>query len=209
MLRYHTRLPLAVTHFVLFAVVALDARRVASAHEGPPFPILMDRRLAGYLVSVWADPDIGEAQFYIIVDDLEGGIPREAPRVSMWVEPVSGRKDRVTYGATRQPVRNQMQFAAQPYFDRQDMWQVGFHLATSGGVCQELTAEIESTPPGFGRWDLAIYLFPFVLLGVMWAIAASRRRHTRQTSFSEDEASAAEEGGRDQTPAARRVEQSQ
>jgi hypothetical protein len=51
-------------------------------------------------------------------------------------------------------------------------------LADADRQRAELTAQVESTPPGYGLWDLAIYLFPFVLLGAMWAIAMARRRCT-------------------------------
>jgi hypothetical protein len=99
----------------------------------------------------------------------------------MWVEPVSGRLDRAVYVAKQQTLRNQLQFEAKPYFDQRDMWTVGFQLTTPGGESQELTTEVESTPPGYGLWDLAIYLFPFVLLGGMWVIAMGRRRRMRWT----------------------------
>lgn len=148
---------------------------VLSAHEGPPFPILMDQPAAGHVVSVWADPDIGEAKFFVIVESPAGSPPSEPPGVVMWVEPVSGRLDRVTCQAAQQPLRNQIQFEARPYFDQRDMWNVGFRITTADGKSEELTTQIESTPPGFGRWDLAIYLFPFLLLGGMWILAMKRR----------------------------------
>jgi hypothetical protein len=145
------------------------------AHQGPPFPILVDQNTAGYSVSVWADPDIGEARFFVILESPSGNLPAESPHVSMWVEPVSGRLDRVDYETQQQPLRNQMQFGAEPYFDQRDMWHVGFVIEEANGQRGELTTTIESTPPGFGLWDLAIYLFPFLLLGVMWIVALRRR----------------------------------
>ena len=164
-----------IVQATLTVVVALAAITELSAHEGPPFPILMDQRLADYQVSVWADPDIGEAQFFIILEAPEGGEPREAPRgVSMWLEPVSGRLERVTVQATRQNIRNQMQFEARPHFDQQDEWNVGFQLTDQNRTSRELTTTIVSTPPGYGPWDLAIYLFPFLLLAGFWALAMMR-----------------------------------
>jgi hypothetical protein len=32
----------------------------ASAHVGPPFPIVEDQKVGPYLASIWTDPDIGE-----------------------------------------------------------------------------------------------------------------------------------------------------
>jgi hypothetical protein len=34
---------------------------------------------------------------------------------------------------------------------------------------------VEATPPGYGRWDLLVYLMPFLAIGVLWAIAMVRR----------------------------------
>jgi len=150
------------------------------AHEGPPFPILLDERTQDYVVSVWADPDIGEAKFFIIVESPSGGPPATTPQeFTMWAEPVSGRLDRVTYKTKRQTMRNQLQFEARPYFDRRDMWTVGFRVIGPNGRTNELTTKVESTPPGFGAWDLIIYLFPFALLAGMWALAMTRRKRAR------------------------------
>jgi hypothetical protein len=98
----------------------------------------------------------------------------------MWVEPVSGRLPRARYEAKQQTLRNQMQFEAAPHFDQRDIWDVGFHVAPPGGETLELTTQIESTPPGYGPWDLVIYLFPFVLLGGLWLAAMVRRSRMKQ-----------------------------
>lgn len=171
------RLVLSASRLVATGIaLGLFPASVASAHEGPPFPILMDEPAADYVVSVWADPDIGEATFYVIVESPEGEQPTELPDVSMWTEPVSGRLDRATYQATRQTLRSQLQFEARPYFDQRDVWAVGFEIAGPDGEPTTLRAEVESTPPGSGPWILAFYLLPFLLLGGMWVMAMARRR---------------------------------
>ena len=177
-----------VTQLARIIVAMLAGPAAAFAHQGPPFPILVDQPAAGYLVSVWADPDIGDAQFFIIVETPDGDPPAEAPHVSTWAEPVSGRLQRVRYETTQQTLRNQVQFEANPYFDQRDTWTVGFRLTAPGGQSGELTTEIESTPPGYGQWDLAIYLFPFLLLAVLWIAAVVRRR--RATTKDEQSADA-------------------
>ena len=167
------------------ALVALGPLAVL-AHEGPPFPILMDKPAGEYVISVWADPDIGDAQFYIIVESPQGGPPAEVPEVSMWTEPVSGRLQRVSYETKRQSVRNQVEFEARPYFDQRDQWTVGFQITPPGGTLHELTTEVESTPPGYGLVDFAIYLFPFALLGGFWVLAMVRRSRLRQEMLREE-----------------------
>ena len=148
----------------------------ALAHQGPPFAIAVDRPLAGYLVSVWADPDIGDAQFFVILETPEGGLPKDVPSVSLTVTPVDGRLAPVASRAEQLTLANQLEFEAKPYFDKQDMWNVAVQITPPGGATAELSLEVESTPPGYGAWDLVIYSFPFALLGAMWAIGMLRRR---------------------------------
>lgn len=168
------KMPIVRWGFLMMTV--LIGTNSAFAHEGPPFPILMEKPLAGYSVSVYADPDIGDARFFIIVDAPDGGLPEKIPEVSMWTEPKSGRLKRAVYEAHRQDLKNKVEFKAEPYFDQRDFWTVGFQVTPPGGKTGELTTEIESTPPGYGTWDFVIYLFPFVFLGGFWVFAMIRRR---------------------------------
>lgn len=158
----------------LSALVALAAVR-AEAHEGPPFPILMDAAAGPHVVSVWADPDIGEATFYVIVEDASGRQPSDLSTVALWVEPTTGRLARATYAAQRQKVRNRVQYMAAPHFDQRDQWRVGIVLTSSDGSTAELLTQVESTPPGYGAWDLAVYGAPFGLVGGLWLLALLRR----------------------------------
>jgi hypothetical protein len=160
---------------VLALALAWPAVPEAIAHQGPPFPILMDRLSAGFRVSVWADPDIGEAYFYVIVETPDGQRPQTVPEVSLWTKPISGRLKRITYAATQQNLKSHLQFEVEPYFDQGDMWDIGIQIEAPGHSAGELVAQVESTPPGYGMWDLAIYLFPFVLMGGMWVVAVVRR----------------------------------
>lgn len=188
---------------VLIAFVVVSR---ATAHEGPPFPILMDRSTAHHVVSVWADPDIGEASFYIVVESRVGGPPRETPDVSMWIQPVNGRLERMTYPAKRQSLRNRIQFQVKPYFDQRDMWNVGIRITGSDGLPEQLLAQVESTPPGTGPWDLAIYLFPFLLFGGLWAMAMARRCRMPQRRDPSVAALRRKPSARDGVPTSRGVE---
>jgi len=160
----------------LMLLVCLVNLPTAHAHQGPPFPIIMDEPLGDYVVQVWTDPDIGEATFFVILETPAGDPPSEVPTVSMWAEPVNKRLERTSYEAHQQNLRNRMQFESKPYFDIQDMWNVGFVITPPGGTPLELKAEVESTPPGLGPWDLAIYLLPFLLFGGLWLMGLVRKR---------------------------------
>ena len=168
-------------------LIALLSMPAASAHEGPPFPLLMDRPLGEYKVSLWADPDIGEARFFVILEPPGGEMPHQIPGVSLWTEPVSGRLPREAYSAKQQSLRNRVQFKAEPFFDQRDTWTVGVRVERPGGQPLEVTTQVESTPPGFGRWDLAIYLFPFLLLGGLWVVAMVRRQRERGMVLPQEE----------------------
>lgn len=168
------------TRLVLAVLLVGGITRAAPAHEGPPFPILMDESAGDYLISVWADPDIGEATFYVVVETATGEPPGKTPEIVLWTEPVSHRLERETYQAVHQPIRNRMQFQIEPYFDKRDVWTVGIVVADNDGENAELTAEIESTPPGMGGWGLLVYLFPFLLFGGLWARGLLHRRRCGQ-----------------------------
>ncbi|HKX26593.1 MAG TPA: hypothetical protein VJ302_02770 [Blastocatellia bacterium] len=147
----------------------------ASAHQGPPFPILVDRQIGPCVVSVWADPDIGPATFFIILEPPKGGTIPNDLKVEVGVQPVSGRLAEVIYPATREALRGQVQYQAVAEFDAQEFWKVRIILHSSQGDGQTIL-QVEATPPGFGRWDVLLYLFPFAALGLLWLRAVLRRR---------------------------------
>jgi hypothetical protein len=155
-------------------IVCLSFCAAVDAHEGPPFPVLVDEPIPGYLVSVWADPDIGTGTFYVLTEPRDSASNVPAPRVEVWIQPTSGRLAKATYPAERQDLRNRLQFLAEPEFDRQEMWKVGIVVHAPNDQTHELTTEVEATPPGVGAWGLLIYLFPFVLFGGLWGIGLLR-----------------------------------
>lgn len=147
----------------------------AGAHEGPPYPIIVDKIVGPCVMSVWADPDVGIGTFFIILEPPKGGAIPDDIKVEIAVQPVSGRLPEASYPAAREKLRGRAQFKAEVPFDAQEFWRVRVLLRTSQGS-GETTAEVEATPPGFGRWDLLIYLFPFLLIGLLWLRAFFRRR---------------------------------
>ena len=49
-------------------LIFLAFARNTTAHEGPPFPLFVDQKVDRYIVSVWTDPDVGTALFFVIVN---------------------------------------------------------------------------------------------------------------------------------------------
>jgi hypothetical protein len=146
---------------------------VANAHEGPPFPLFVDRKVDRYVVSVWTDPDVGTALFFVILNG-QGEVPADL-RVQIGVQPVSGRLAEVFYPAERENVQGRVQYKSQVQFDAQEIWRVRVQLQSAQSGNAETVATVEATPPGYGRWDLLIYLVPFLAVGLLWAVAIIRK----------------------------------
>jgi hypothetical protein len=61
----------------------------------------------------------------------------------------------------------------------------------------EATAEVQVTPPGFGRWDLLLYLLPFLLVAFLWfrGITRAKQRRKRQVRKEAEPANAIQTAG--------------
>ncbi|HEX8148249.1 MAG TPA: hypothetical protein VF591_13805 [Pyrinomonadaceae bacterium] len=160
---------------LLAAGLLLTCGDRAAAHEGPPYPILVDKALGPCVVSVWSDPDVGAGTFFFILEPTPGGRLPDDVRIDVGVRPVSGRLPEAVYAAEREDQGGRVQFKALVPFDAEGLWRVrvGLRSPQGGG---EATADVEVTPPGYGRWDLLIYLLPFAAVGALWLRALIKRR---------------------------------
>ena len=152
---------------------------ITSAHEGPPYPLFVDRKVDPYVISVWTDPDVGTGLFFVILTAPEPvNLPSDL-RVQIGVQPATGRLPEAFYNAEREQVQGQVQYRAEVQFDAEELWQVRVRLESASGN-EETVATVEVTPPGYGRWDLLVYLLPFLAVGLLWAIAMIRKNKRRQ-----------------------------
>ncbi|HKG47593.1 MAG TPA: hypothetical protein VKB02_12740 [Pyrinomonadaceae bacterium] len=155
-------------------LIVLLLAQTATAHEGPPFPLFVDQKVDGYVVSLWTDPDVGDALFFVIVSvEPPAHVPADL-QVQIGVQPASGRLPEAFYDVQRESVSGQVQYRAQVHFDAEELWRVRVRLQSSERNA-ETVATVEATPPGYGRWDLLVYLFPFLAIGVLWAVAMIRK----------------------------------
>lgn len=143
--------------------------QTAIAHEGPPFPLFEDQKVGGYVVSLWTDPDVGDALFFVIVN---GQAPPDL-QVQIGVQPGSGRLPEAFYAAQHENVSGRVQYRTLVHFDAEELWRVRVRLLSAQGNA-ETVATVEATPPGYGRWDLLLYLLPFLAVGVLWALVMIR-----------------------------------
>lgn len=162
----------------LAAVLALTAG-VASAHDGPPYPVLVDRDLAGHVVSIWADPDVGIGTFYVYVSDVEAGDP--VLRISVW--PTDEHKSEAAFTAVPAEEDEPFQLVGEVDFDRRGEWEARFHFEGRDGS-DEVTLPIDVTPPGAGTIDLIWFLGPFLALAFLWVKVFLKRREMMRPSYS-------------------------
>lgn len=156
---------------LLLGVCLLSAALPAAAHQGPPYPILVDQRNGPYTLSVWADPDVGTGTFYVTIE----GDPAPDTAVEVWVQPEDRRLPEVKAVAKRQPERNPARFIAEAHFETQEWWRTRLVASGSAGSGEWVT-RVKVTPPGLGPWDIALYLAPFLAVGFLWIKAMFRKR---------------------------------
>lgn len=159
-------------------VLSLLLPMPASAHNGPPFPIIENKKVGPCIVALWTHPDVGTGAFYVFVEPVPGTTVPNDLKIEIGVQPLTGRLPEVLYAAVRVKSRGPLQYNAQAGFDRQELWRVRLVVQSSQGG-GEATTQVEVTPPGFGRWDLLLYLLPFLLVAFLWFRGISRTRQRR------------------------------
>lgn len=165
-------------HILLLGLCLITLAPRTIAHEGPPFPIIVDEEVGPYLVSVWTDPDIGIGTFFVVIDPEPGNDVSDVKSIKIGVKPTSGRLDEAMYTAQSQEVRQGARYIAEVEFDKGEMWKVRI-LLEGEGWDGELTSEVEATPDGsIGPIAVVIYALPFLAVGFLWVRAIMRRRET-------------------------------
>lgn len=159
---------------LLMIVLAIPA----AAHNGPPFPIITDRRVGPVVISLWTHPDVGTGTFWVIVNPPKGGSEPKDLRVQIGVQPVTGRLKEKRYNAMLDNTA-QLQYYVETQFDAQEVWRIHLLLDSAAGHGEDY-ATVFVTPPGLGRWDLLWYASPFAAVGLLWFRAMSKRRKRAQ-----------------------------
>jgi hypothetical protein len=152
---------------------------LARAHNGPPFPIISDKRIGPCIISLWTLPDIGIGTFWVIVEPAPGArIPPDLS-VKFAIQPLNNRIPEAIYQGKRDASNAQLQFKVEAPFDRQEFVRVRVLLNSASGNT-EAAASVEITPIGFGRWDLLLYLLPFLGVGFLWFRVMTRAKKRRR-----------------------------
>jgi hypothetical protein len=149
----------------------------ASAHNGPPFPIIENKKVGPCVISLWTHPDIGTGTFFVLINSSENGKLPDDLKIQIGIVPESGRLPEVIYTATRDDSRDPIEYKALTEFDRDEFWRVRLIVQSAQGSGEALS-RVEATPPGYGRLDLLLYLVPFLAVAFLWFWGMTRRRRS-------------------------------
>jgi hypothetical protein len=154
-------------------VIFVSSWNVVEAHSGPPFPIVQDRIVGAYKVSIWTDPDATDDQtaagkFWITVQPaVRGAAVADGTRVQVSIAPIDRAGAERTAHAERLNADVQRQFAAL-VMDHEGRY--GVHVQIDGPLG---TADVESQADA--TYDLRprpiltlVFVAPFLLVGFVW-----------------------------------------
>jgi hypothetical protein len=156
----------------------------SAAHNGPPFPIITDQNIGPYTVSLWTHPDLGTGTFFVLVNPPSGAMVPKDLKIQIGVQPANGRLPEAIYSAWLEDLHGQVEYKTEAQFDQQENWKVRLTLASSIGG-GEVWSQVVPTPPGFGRWDLLLYMLPFLGVGFLWFTAMAKRRKLRKSQLQQ------------------------
>jgi hypothetical protein len=175
-----------ITRAATVAVLALLGMvRPADAHNGPPFPIVSDRIVGAYRVSIWTDPDTTDdaaagGQFWVRLDAAHSADEvAESTRATVTIRPTDrgGPELRAAAVPVRGAVTNQ--FAALR-MDHEGPYAVRVAIDGPAGAVSIDAAVMATYDLRPSPYLLAVYVAPFVLVGLLWGRLILRRRQARQ-----------------------------
>jgi hypothetical protein len=152
-----------------------------AAHNGPPFPVLTDRPVGKYVVSLWADPDTSDdgdadGRFWVVVNPSAKGtaLPDDTVvQISLW--PVE-RREALRTEIARPDEHDASRREAAFVIDREGKYGVKAAIAGSLGPA-ELETVVDAQYDQRPRPMLVVvYALPFVLIGFVWLKLMLRRR---------------------------------
>jgi hypothetical protein len=162
-------------------IVVVTSAPLVQAHSGPPFPIVSNRIVGPYEVSVWTDPDATDdgsaaGQFWVVLKPATKGasLPRDT-QASVSIVPLDRPGEMRAGRAAPIGGDGARQFIALP-ISREGRYRVTVALAGPLGVAA-VDADVDATydlrPPPF---LLGVYVVPFVLVGFLWIKLLLRRK---------------------------------
>ena len=170
---------MTVRHLLVVAVM-LWVQITAAAHNGPPYPIITERAVGRYVVSIWTDPDATDdgsagGQFWVVFHEGTGRPAAATAQVEVAVKPSDGDGAwrRIEAAAVQGDATRR--FAALP-MDHEGPYAVTVAVSGPSGsstidTAVEATYDLRPQP-----YLIAVYVLPFVLIGGLWVKLMIRRR---------------------------------
>jgi hypothetical protein len=155
------------------------------AHNGPPFPVVTDRMVGNYVISLWADPDASDdgdkdGRFWVVVNPAAKGarLPADTVvQIAIWpVERRDAIRGETAAADEREPARRFAAFA----IDHEGKYGVKATITSSLGpadIESVVDAEYDARPRPM---LIAVFALPFALIGFVWIKLLLRRRAARQ-----------------------------
>jgi hypothetical protein len=169
---------------ILTAAAVIAGGAIVRSHDGPPFPIVSNRIVGAYDISIWTDPDTTDdskpgGQFWVLVAAADRGAALPAgTRVRVAIRPLD--REGPVQESTAEPVNGAVtrQFVAL-VMDHEGPF--GVRATVDGPLGRaEVEGRVDATydlRPA--RWLIAVYLLPFLALGALWMKVLNRRRQSR------------------------------
>lgn len=161
----------------LILLIAFLLSSFSFAHEGPPFPILVDHVFGNSKISVWADPDTENGTFLIYPESQESQDSKDSKDSpeSLIFEVKATPKDQAepilkSTALTSQIENGKASYTATLPFPTEGLWDVTIQVKNkqNGDILTSATIPVEVTPPGPSKTEFAVYLVPFLLIGAIW-----------------------------------------
>ena len=190
--RTNARMPIELTRpnsttllraYFTATLLSLCASTSALAHIGPPYPIMENRKVGPMTITVWSNPDVGSGSFFVIIDPPKGTTVPGDMKVQVAVQPLSDRLPERAYGAWREKLLDRVEFKTDVPFDKEETWKIRV-LISSSQVTGEADTQVEVTPALLGRWDLLLFLLPFLGVGFLWYKAVRTKLKKRKRAQS-------------------------
>ena len=166
------------------AIGALLVTRPALAHSGPPFPVISNQTSGAYRVSVWTDPDATDdstpgGQFWVVIEPARADAVPPATRARVAIRPLDRAQPFVEAPASPVDGNVSRQYAVLR-MDHEGPFGVrvvvdGPWGATTLETTVDATYDLRPPLP-----LLAVYLLPFLAVGVLWTMRLVRRRRARK-----------------------------
>jgi hypothetical protein len=151
------------------------------AHNGPPFPVITDRTVGNYVISLWADPDASDdgdrdGRFWIVLNPTAKGVTLPADtvvQIAVWpVERREAIRTETALADEREPARRAAAFV----IDHEGKYGVKATITGSLGpadIESVVDAEYDARPRPF---LIGVFALPFVLIGFVYLKLLVRRR---------------------------------